>query len=192
MDGDVAIGRFAIDGADLGPLSGRFTWRGANLNFASLQLNLPEGLIRAHGTLGLASYSPVCHFAATATGFPWRGGLLSAEGEFDTTGTGVDSLRNLQAAGTFSGANVQLSADDSFSSVSGNFDFSFADGWPNLRLSKIEAEDGQDDWDGVAATQSDGRLIVDLEHEGRQRRVVSTLAPEAPLPATLVRTAAGQ
>jgi hypothetical protein len=192
LDGDFRIDRFAVNGADLGPLSARFTWRGANLNFASLQLNLPEGLIRAHGSLNLASYSPVCQFAATASGFPWRGGLLSAEGEFNTSGTGLESLRNLHAAGTFSGANVQLSGDDSFSAVSGNFAFSFADGWPNLRLSKIEADDGEDAWGGEAASQSDGKLIVDLEHDGVQRRVISTLAPEVPPPATLTRTAAVQ
>src|ERR1700685_3131472 len=33
LDGDLAIARFAVNGADLGPLSARFTWRGANLNF---------------------------------------------------------------------------------------------------------------------------------------------------------------
>jgi len=192
MDGDLAIGRFAVNGAELGPLAARFAWRGENLNFASLQLNLPEGLIRAQGSLNLASYSPVCHFTATATGFPWRGGLLSAGGEFNTTGTGTDSLRNLQAAGTFSGENVQLSSDDSFSAISGNFDFSFADGWPDLRLSKIQAEDGEDAWDGEAASRSDGKLIVDLEHDGHQRRVISTLAPELPPPAGLVKTAASR
>lgn len=192
LDGDFTIDRFAVNGADLGPLTARFIWRGANLNFASLRLNLPEGLIRAHGSLNLASYSPVCRFAATANGFPWRGGLLSAEGEFNTSGTGLDSLRNLQATGTFSGANVQLSGEDSFSALSGNFAFSFADGWPNLRLSKIKADDGEDPWDGDAASRSDGKLIVDLEHDGVQRRVISTLAPEVSPPTALTRTAAAQ
>jgi hypothetical protein len=192
LDGDLMIDRFAVNGADLGPLSGRFTWRGANVNFASLQLNLPEGLIRARGSLNLASYSPVCRFHATASGFAWRGGVLSAEGEFHTSGTGTDSLRNLQADGTFSGENVQLSGEDTFSAVSGNFDFSFAEGWPNLRLSKIQADDGEDSWDGEGASQSDGRLIVDLEHDGRQRRVISTLAPEVPAPAALTTAATAQ
>lgn len=192
LDGDLAIDQFGVNGAKLGQLSARFTWRGTNFDFTSLQLHLPEGLVRAHGTLDLVSYSPSVRFTATATGFPWRGGLLSAQGEFHTSGTGGDSLRNLQAAGTFTGANVQLSGEDSFSSVLGDFDFNFADGWPNLRLSKIQADDGEDAWDGEAASQSDGKLIVDLEHDGRQRRVVSTLAPEAPVSATLTSTAIQQ
>lgn len=192
LDGDITIGQFAVNGAGLGPLSARFTWRGANFNFALLQLNLPEGLIRAHGSLNLASYSPVCRFAATASGFAWRGGVLSAQGEFNTSGTGAESLRNLQATGTFSGENVQLSGEDSFNAVSGDFDFTFADGWPNLRLSKIQAEDGEDSWEGEAASQSDGKLIVDLEHDGRQRRVVSSLAPEVPAGAAITSAATAQ
>lgn len=185
LDGDVRIGQFAVHGVELGPLSTRFTWRGANLNFGSLQLNLPEGLIRARGALNLAADAPAWSFTATASGFAWRRGLLSAEGEFHTSGTGLESLRNLRAAGSFSGDNVQLSGEDSFDTVSGNFDFSFADGWPNLRLSNIEADDGEDAWNGQAASQSDGSLVVDLAHDGQQRRVISTLAPKAPQPATL-------
>jgi AsmA family len=192
LDGDMSIGSLQVNGSDLGPFSARFLWRGASVAFSSLQLHLAEGLIRAHGSLNLASYSPAWDFDASASGFAWGGGLLSAEGQFHTAGAGLDSLRNLQAAGTFSGNNVQLSGEDSFRTVSGNFDFSFADGWPNLRLSKIEAEDGEDSWDGQAASQSDGKLIVDLEHDGRQRRVVSTLTPATPRPATLTTTALSQ
>ncbi|MBV9611597.1 MAG: hypothetical protein JO091_03955, partial [Acidobacteriaceae bacterium] len=80
----------------------------------------------------------------------------------------------------FSGEDLSLSADDVFSKASGLFDFSFADGWPNLRLSNIQASDGEDAWNGGAASQSDGKLVVDLQHAGRQRRVVSTLTPETP------------
>jgi hypothetical protein len=185
LDGDLRIGQFAVDGVELGPLATRFTWRGANLNFGSAQLNLPEGLIRARGGLNLGADAPAWSFTATATGFAWRRGLLSAEGDFHTSGTGLESLRNLRAAGTFSADDIQLSGEDSFDTVSGNFDFSFADGWPNLRLSNIEADDGEDAWNGQAASQSDGRLVVDLEHDGHQRRVISTLAPSGPQPATL-------
>lgn len=178
LQGDLTIGQFSVNETNLGPLSARFIWQGTNLQFTGLQLNLPEGLIRARGAVNLASYSPRYRFSAKVTGFPWRGGLLSAEGEFESSGTGMDSLQNLRAEGTFSGDDLNLTVDDAFSRVSGAFDFSFADGWPNLRLSKLQASDGEDAWNGEAASQSDGKLIFELEHAGRQRRVVSTLLPE--------------
>ncbi len=178
LEGDLSIGHFTVNQTDLGPLSARFVWQGTNLQFTSVQLNLPEGLIRAHGLVNIASYSPRWRFSAKVTGFPWGGGLLNAEGSFESSGTGVESLQHLHANGTFSGDDLNLTADDAFSKVSGAFDFSFEDGWPDLRLSKLEASDGEDAWNGGATSQSDGKLIFDLEHAGRQRRVISSLLPE--------------
>jgi hypothetical protein len=185
LEGDLVIDRFSINNANLGALSSHFIWQGTNLQFTSLQLKMPAGSMRGRGTVNLASYSPHCRFSANLTGFPWRGGSLNAEGEFETSGTGTESLEHLHAMGTFSGQDLDLSADDSFSKVSGLFDLSFENGWPNLRLSNIQASDvdateGEEAWEGSAASQSDGRLIFDLVHAGRSRRVVSTLLPETP------------
>ncbi len=180
LEGDLTIGRLSVNQTDLGPFSSRFVWQGTTLQFTSLQLNLPEGLIRAHGIVNLASYSPQYRFSASVSAFPWKGGLLSAAGEFETAGTGMDSLRHLRADGTFSGEGVTLSPDDAFNKISGLFDFSFADDWPDLHMTNIQASQNEDAWSGEAKSQSDGKLIVDLQHEGRQRRILSTLLPEAP------------
>lgn len=180
LDGEFSVGRLSVEGNNIGPLTAHIDWRGANLEFAALQLKLPTGTIRAQGGLDLAAYSPRYHFTGTVSGYPWGGGLLGAEGELKTSGTGLESLRNLEATGTFSGADIQLSNEDAFTAISGNFELSFADGWPNLRLSDIEASDGEDAWGGQAASQSDGKLIVELEHDGQSRRVVSSLTPETP------------
>ncbi len=178
LEGDLSIGQFSVDQTNLGPLSARFVWQATNLQFAALQLNLPEGIIRAHGAVNISSYSPHYRFGAKVIGFPWRGGVLNADGQFESSGTGMDGLQHLRAKGTFSGEDLNLSAADAFSKLSGVFVFSFADGWPNLQLSGIQASDGEDAWNGEANSQSDGKLIFDLQHAGRQRRVVSTLLPE--------------
>ncbi len=167
---------------NLAALASHFVWQGTNLQFTSLQVKLPEGALGGRGTVNLASYSPQSRFTASVTGFPWRGGLLNADGQFQSSGTGVESLQHLHANGSFSGENLNLSPDDAFNKVSGLFDFSFENGWPNLRLSRIQASDGDDAWNGEAASQSDGKLIFDLEHAGRTRRVVSTLLPETATP----------
>ncbi len=185
IEGDIAVSAFSIHGAALGPMSSHFVWQGANLQLSPVQINLPEGLIRGHGRVSLASYTPRCSFTARVSGFPWRNGVLSADGTFETSGTGTDSLQNLHAGGTFTGSDLNLSTDDAFRKISGQFEFSFAEGWPDLKLSRIQASDGPDAWDGNAASQSDGKLIIDLEHAGHQRRVVSTLIPE---PAATVST----
>lgn len=192
LDGELSIARFSVAANDLGPLTARFTWKGPEIQLASLQLHLPEGLIRGRGSVNLAAYSPQYRFTATASGFPWRAGLLGAEGELSTSGTGVDILQNLRAAGNFTARNVEMTADDLFDRIAGHFDFTFADGWPDLRLSSVEASDGEDEWNGDAATQSDGKLILNLEHAGQQRRVISTLSPQIAPAAPLVGVAIPQ
>ncbi|MBV9404814.1 MAG: hypothetical protein JO211_05685, partial [Acidobacteriaceae bacterium] len=178
LDGDLTVSNFSVNQTGLGPLAARFIWQGTALQFTAVQLNLPEGLMRARGNIDLASYVPRYRFSTKVTGFPWRGGLLNASGDFESSGVGVAGLQHLHATGAFSGEDLTLSADDTFSRVSGAFEFSFADGWPHLRLSNIAASDGDEGWNGGAVSQSDGKLIFDLEHEGRQRRVISSLVPE--------------
>lgn len=179
-EGDLTIRDFSINGTRLGALSSRFLWQGTNLQFSSLRIKMPEGHLQAHGTVNLSSYVPRYRFAANVEAFPWRGGFLSADGEFDTAGLGSDALAHMHAIGSFSGQDLNLSSEDAFTRMSGLFDLSFAGGWPKLLLSKLQAEDGEDAWNGEATSHSDGKLIFELERAGRQRRVISTLTPEAP------------
>lgn len=180
MEGSFSVDRFSVQGTDLGPLRSHFLWQGANIQFRSLRLNLPEGIISGSGGLDVASYVPHARFNAKVTGFSWGGGLLSADGEFETSGTGSDTLRNLRARGAFNGQGLNLSADDAFARLTGLFTFTFDQGWPDLRLSNLSATEGDDLWTGSAASESDGKLIFDLEHSGRQRHIVSSFEPVAP------------
>jgi AsmA family len=191
LEADVIVDEFSVNSAGLGSLRSHIVWTGTTLEFNSVQLNLPAGSVAAHGALNLSAYSPRCQFAATVSGFPWRGGLLNADGTFETSGTGLEAVRNLRASGTFSGENLSLSAEDAFSKLSGLFEFSFDAGWPDLRLSKIQASQGEDAWSGEAASQSDGKLIFDLENAEGQRRVISTLESEAPAASSALTTRAG-
>jgi len=178
LEGDVAVDRFSVDQAALGSLLTHFVWVGPVVQFTSLRVGLGPASVRAQGSLNLTSYSPRWRFQGSVSGFDWGGGVLNADGEWQTSGTGVDCLHNLQASGTFSGEDIGLSATDSFDSISGHFDFSFADGAPNLRLAGIEALQDENEWNGEAATQRDGKLVVDLVHAGRQLHLISALTPE--------------
>jgi hypothetical protein len=191
LEADVIVDEFSVNSASLGSLRSHIIWAGTTLEFNSVQLNLPAGSIAAHGTLNLAAYSPRSRFAAAVTGFPWRGGFLNADGTFETSGIGLEAVRNLHASGTFSGEDLSLSPEDAFSKLSGLFEFSFDAGWPDLRLSKIQASQGEEAWIGEAASQSDGKLIFDLENADGQRRVISTLESQAPAASSALTTRAG-
>ena len=183
LEGDIRVDRLAVDRAELGPLAARFVWQGANLQFTALELNLPEGLVKASGSVNLSSYSPRSNFVAHASGLPWGGGTLRATGQIRTSGVGIESLTNLRAAGSFSAGDVTLPVAGSFHKVSGAFALSFSNGWPDLRLSKLQASQDDEIWSGEAASRDDGKLVFDLEHDGRPLRVVSELMAQPPVPA---------
>lgn len=178
LRGDLIIRQFSIDGTPLGALRSHLSWQGTSVQFSGFELTLPQGSIEAQGRLSVASSSPRYQFTANVTGYPCKGGVLNAQGQFETTGVGTDALQNLQADGMFSGQNMSLAPEDLFEKVSGGFHFSFKDGWANLRLANIQASDGDEDWTGEAISQSDGKLVFDLENSGKQRHVVSTLAQQ--------------
>lgn len=178
LEGDISISSFAVSDAPLGRLSARFVWQGTSLDVLSLQVKMPEATLQTEGKISLSSYVPQFDFKGSVNHFPWRGGLVDAEGSFQTKGMGEERLRSLQATGSFVGTDVALGGDDSFDRVAGTFEFSFADGWPDLRFPRVQATDGEDDWIGEAASQSDGKLVFELAHGGKQRKVISLLAPD--------------
>jgi hypothetical protein len=180
MEGDIRVSNFSVGKSDLGSFASHFLWQGTELQFSSTSLKFAEGLIRGRGTMALSSYLPRYKFTANVSGFRWRGGLLSADGAFETSGLGTDALQNLRATGVFSGQDLALSNEDMFNRIGGAFEFSFSDGSPNLKLSNVQASESDEAWSGNAATQSDGRIVIDLEHAGRQRQIISTLDAESP------------
>jgi AsmA family len=177
LDGDVTVDRITAGDAGLGSLHARLVWEGATVQVTSLQLNSQTGRVRAHGSISLSGFAPLYRFNALASGFPWKGGVLGGEARIESKGLGADAIQNLQANGTFTATDVDLSPADTFQTATGVFNISFQQGWPNLQISQVQADDGDDHWEGQAASQNDGRLILDLQNAGHQRRVISTLDP---------------
>ena len=177
MEGDLSVNQFSIAGANVGPLSSHFLWNGTALEISNLMLRPDGGVLRAEGTVAMASYSPQYSFTAHVNGFRWAGGRLAGDGSVTTRGMGKDVLSNLQSSGTFSGTGLTLPPDDAFiNSTNGDFAFTFSDGWPNLKLTNMHADSDEVGWTGTGESKSDGKLVLDLEHEGQQRRIVSSLA----------------
>ena len=199
LEGDLVVNRLLAGDSEAGSLAAHFWWRGTTLQFSNVALNSLRGSLEAQGSVALASYSPVYSFTVQANALRWAGGHLTAQGTVESGGIGDDVLRNLQATGTFSGGNLTLTPEDTVDRVAGNFTASFADGWPNLRMSDlrtnlqanlqagIQADETDEPWTGEGVTQSDGKLMLDLEHGDRQRHIVTALFPDRDPALSLLR-----
>ena len=175
LEGDLSVADLSAKGVDVGPVTAHFTWQGSTLRFSSLQIARNSALLRAQGNVNLSSYEPRYAFSAKLSKFPCGNGLLDAEGRLQSFGIGDTALAHMQAAGSFSGKDLDVTPDDKFDAISGDFDLSLAEGWPRLQLSNIQASDEEDSWAGTGASQSDGRLLLDLQNPERQRHIVSSL-----------------
>ena len=179
IEGDLTVDQFFAEGQPLGALNSHFIWQHANLDITKLSLQLPQGRIDAEGNVDLSSAAPRWKFSGVAENYPWAGGSLNAKGEFTSAGAGKDLLRNLIATGSFSGEQLALTSDDTFDSVSGTFQISFANGWPELRVTDVQAIENGDEWTGDALSDSDGKLLINLAHGNQKLHLVSSLAGEA-------------
>jgi hypothetical protein len=186
LEGELRVHTLLADQALLGTLNASFLWQGTHLALNNVALSSPAGNLTASGTVDLASLVPNWNLNAKVSDYSWAGGLLNAEGRLTSSGAGQDVLRNLTAEGSFDGEDLSPSTEEVFETASGNFRISFAGGWPNLRLSDIQASRSGDEWLGTGNTESDGRLLINLEHEGEQIRIVSSLIgqPAAAIPTT--------
>ncbi len=177
MEGDIAVSHTAINGFALGSLRTHFTWDAPTVQISSLQVNLEQGGIRAKGSVNLAENNPRYRLSGEATGLSWKGGRVDISGHLDTAGSGRETLRNLRSSGTFNAEDLSLTSEVDFSKLIGKYQLSFEAGWPSVRLSGLQASQGEEQWDGEASSQRDGKLIFELANGRRQLHVVSTLLP---------------
>jgi hypothetical protein len=185
LEGDASVQHLSLDGADLGAFKVRFQWVGPNIQITSLQAALPEGQVRGHGSVSLANVRPRYSLSGELVDYPWKGGFLDLNGDLSTGGIGTEALLNLRASGRFSGTGISASPENTFSRLSGNYILSFESGWPRVQLSKVQAEQAEEVWEGTGTSEKNGSLVLDLASGARQMRVLSTLDPSPALTSPL-------
>ncbi|MBE7157453.1 MAG: hypothetical protein INR62_03295 [Rhodospirillales bacterium] len=176
LQGDIAVDHLDIGNQAVGSLTTLLQWQGTDIRFPRFRLHLPDGVAEGAASLDVRGPSPKYEFEGNLSNVAWRGGQVTASGVAQAAGTGAELFRSLQASGNFSGQDLRLSPEDSFSKLQGAFDLTFDQGWPDLHLNAVTALQDGVDWTGQAESQSDGTLLLDLTREGQQRHIVSTLS----------------
>jgi hypothetical protein len=168
VDAAVRINKLTVGDREWTVDAARVVWDGTSVEVNGVSAQQEDAAIAGRFTIDLHGQSPRYLASGRLENLEFRGGTLTIEGTADTRGLGEDWLDGLRASGEFTGENLTLAPDAQFRTISGAFE---AQPGGRLKLSGIQAAQGLDAYSGQGATQSDGRLVLELTTGKRQVRV---------------------
>jgi hypothetical protein len=165
-DGTVAVASLTVGDTKIrGGGSARLLWDERLVRLAGVSARWEQTSLAGDLEADLSGRTPHYRFDGKLRDVPYRGGRLDFDGGLESAGAGANLLSSLRGAGRLHGRLIGFGPDADFRSVASCFEIVAA----RLRLSDLEVTEGQDTYFGQAATQADGRLLVELNNRGGNR-----------------------
>lgn len=174
-EGTFSVGALSVDGHSVSVETARAVWDGSSVKITELKGRVDDAPVRGLITVDLTGRTPTYHMEGQIEGIPCREGEVAMEGAVDASGTGVKLLSSLRAQGTLEGRSIDFSPEAEFRSVSGKFEAHGTAGPLRWKFTGLEATLAGDTYTGTGASQSDGRIVLDLTSRGRQVRYTGSL-----------------
>ena len=176
IDGTVQVDDLTLAGAHLENFRARLLWDVARVQLENLQAKLEGAAISGKLDVNLRGSRPNYKLTARMKGIGWQSGKLDLDGTVETFGTGSQLLTNLAADGAFSGTNLDFGGLAPLRTAAGNYNLSWWQAGPRLRLTSLNLRTDEDTYTGRGATQEDGRLAIVLTSGAKEMRMTGTLA----------------
>ena len=176
LDGTVQIDGLHLAGARLDSLRARVLWDSTRVQIEGLQAKLDGAALSGKADVNLRGSRPNYRLEAKVKGIAWQAGKLDLDAAAETFGTGTQLLTNLTAEGAFSGGNFDFGGLAPLRAAAGNYNLSWWQSGPRLRLTALNLRTDEDTFTGRGATQEDGRLVVLLTSGAKEMRMTGTLA----------------
>ena len=175
-DGTVAIGTLTFGDTPVHVETARLLWDAALVRLIGVSARMDQASLTGDLAIDLSGRAPHYRFEGKLGDVPYKEGMLDFEGSLDADGTGADILAGAHAEGRVHGRSIAFSPDAEFRTAAACFEVSEQAGGERWKLSSVEVTQGNDTYTGSGATQSDGRLVLDLLSRGRQFRYSTLLA----------------
>ena len=178
-----AVGTVQVDaldavGADLSRVRAGVSWEGTRIALAGLTAHDGKAVIAGTLNLDLKNAQPRYTGAGTWSNLPWKGGSVSgAVEQFETSGSGLDTLRNLKLRGALKGRDLDLAPLGGIDRMTG----SFAASWNGTSLQfrfpviRLEGNTGQV-WTGNGSAQGTDGEVTLTPAGGRQVTLAGSLS----------------
>jgi hypothetical protein len=174
-DGTVAIGSLTFGDTQVRVDTARLLWDAAQVRLVGLGAHIDDAALAGELAIDLAGRAPHYRFEGKLRDVAYKDGKLDFEGSLDADGAGADILASAHAEGRVHGRSIAFSPDAEFRTAAACFEVSEQTGGGRWKLSSVEVTQGADIYTGSGATQSDGRLVLDLLSRGRQVRYSTVL-----------------
>lgn len=176
LDATIQIGSLALADAEARDVQAHLLWDGAKADFENLNARVDGGRITGRLAINVRGSRPAYRLQANVKGIDWKSGKVDTGTVLETSGTGLELLRRLHASGTFSAHGVEMEALPDLESVGGSYDLIWANASPVWRFTGLQLVSGDDTYTGQGATQSDGRLLIQLTSGSKQMHMSGSLA----------------
>ncbi|MGA3202055.1 MAG: AsmA family protein [Bryobacteraceae bacterium] len=179
-DGTVTIGTLTFGETQVHIDTARLVWDAALVRLAGLSAHFDQASLVGDLQIDLAGGAPHYRFEGKLNDLAYMGGKLDFEGSADTDGTGPGILAGAHAEGRVHGRSITFSPEVEFRTGVACFEVSEQGQGERWKLSSVEVTQGADTYTGSGATQSDGRLVLDLLSRGRLVHYSALLAAGTP------------
>ncbi len=176
VDGTIDVGEAILGDARLTGVRGRLLWDAARVEIDGLQAKISGAALSGRLAVNLHGSRPAYQWTGRIKGWTWQGGTLDGEGSVETSGQGMQLLRNLKASGTFSGVGLDLGTATPWRVTSGEYSLTAASSGPLARLTGLNLRSGDDSFTGQGGTQDGGRVVITLNNAVKEVKVSGTLA----------------
>ena len=180
-DGTISIGSLTVGDTTLSLNQARLLWDGALVRLAGvdgnwLSTNLAGASFAGDIEADLSGGTPGYRLDGKFSNVPYKGGRVDFEGSLDGAGEGLALLDSLHAEGHLRAHSIAFSADADFPFASACFEFQST----RWKFGSVEVMQGGETYYGNGASQSDGKLVLDLLKGSRSVRFSGPLLASAP------------
>ncbi|MGE5647019.1 MAG: AsmA family protein [Acidobacteriota bacterium] len=173
----VEIGSMQVKGLPLENVRAHVRWDGTTVEATDLAARFEDGQMTGRLTANLRRSAPAYRMNVRLRGVEWMGGKWDSRSLVQSSGTGLDVMRNLRLEGSFKARSVELAGEAEARDVSGTYAFAMNRGLPTFEFSDLLLTLGESLFKGKGATGPDGRVYFDLSDGQTQMRMNATVWP---------------
>jgi hypothetical protein len=174
-EGAVSIGSLTAGDLKLHGITAQVMWNGISVLLSELSGSSELADIAGDLGIDLETGTPRYHFDGKAVNIAYKGGELDLEGILDAEGEGVNLFESARAEGTLRGRSILFAPDTEFRAVKAQFEMQGAGAASRWKLSNVEVNQSGESLAGTGASQSDGKLVLELISRGKPLRYTGTL-----------------